>query len=90
MTVAGFAEGKKERQRKRNRVGNASQQGIKAAKPDRSSLPPSHTRILILMKLPVFSLFSPSDHLNMKNLKSTNSRSCVSQFDPEPHSRHQP
>lgn len=35
---------------------------------------------------PVF----PSDDLNMKNLKSVNSRSWESQFDPEPHSRHQP
>lgn len=53
----------------------------------------SHITILILMRLPVFPtcFFSPSDDLNIKkNLKSANSRSCVSQFDLEPHSRHQP
>lgn len=78
----------------KRREKTAPQQELKAAKSDRSSLPPAHIRILILMKLPVppssLPLFSPSDDLNMKNLKSENSRSCVSQFDPEPHSRHQP
>lgn len=83
-------EGKKDSMRNRKRERKAPQQGLKGATPDRSTLPPSHRRILILMKLPVIALFPPSDHLNMKNLKSTNSRSCVSQFDPEPHSRHQP
>lgn len=42
--------------------------------------PPKHTH----------TVFLPSNDMNMKNLKSTNSRSCVSQFDPEPHRRHQP
>lgn len=32
----------------------APQQGLKAAKPERSFLPPSHIIILILMRLPVF------------------------------------
>lgn len=85
-------EGKKESKRDRKREKKAPQQGLKEAKPKRSSLPPSHIRTLILMRLPVFppSVFFPLDDLNMKNLKSANSRSCVSQFDPEPHSRHQP
>lgn len=63
-------------------------------KPERPSLPFLHILILIFMRsespfttlIPFFS----SDDLNMKNLKSTNSRSCVSQFDLEPHSRLQP
>lgn len=69
----------------------APQQGLKATKPERSSLPLSHIGILIFMRLPIFSpSVFPSDDLNMKNLKSANSRSCVSQFDLKPPSRHQP
>lgn len=46
---------------------------MKAAKPERSSLPPSHIRILILMRLPVFppSVFPLSrfEHEKLKKHK---------------------
>lgn len=91
MSVTEIVEKDRRKEREQEKKRKAPQQGLKAAKPARSSLPLSHIRILILMRVPVFPpLFFPSDDLNMKNLKSTNSRSCVSQFDLEPHSRHQP
>lgn len=54
--------------RSRKRERKAPQQGLKAAKLDRSSLPPSH-RILILMKLPVIALFSPLRPFEHEKLK---------------------
>lgn len=62
-------EGKKDSMRSRKRERNAPQQGLKGAKPDRSSLPPSHRRILILMKLPVSALFSPLRPFEHEKLK---------------------
>lgn len=44
----------KKREQERQKERSAPQQGLKAAKPERSSLPLSHIRILILMRLPVF------------------------------------
>lgn len=61
-------EGKKDSMRNRKRERKAPQQGLKAAKLDRSSLPPSH-RILILMKLPVIALFSPLRPFEHEKLK---------------------